>query len=186
MTSTEYEIPASWDDLDDPDWTASTAGAPSFTIEPQKTSFVGKCGNAFACVCGTGGGFALSHAGCAASYILTFSGVGLATTFSASSIALATSLTLTGAGVGVWHMMRGKTAGIWERRLTLGGAVAGAALSLSLHFSGATGHIHAAEQSLEYYRAQSPEEQNKIQEIAENQSIFDILKDLCAPLVQPK
>lgn len=186
MTSKNYEIPASWDDLTDEGWQTKPSDEISFKIEPQTSTLIGKCGNAFACVCGTGGGFALAHAGCAASYTLTFSGIGLATTFSASSVALATSLTATATGIGFWHFLRGKIAGPWERRLTIGGALAGAAMSLSLHFGGATGHLQSAEQSLEYYRSKTPEEQSELRQVAGPQSFMEFLMSICGPNNQPK
>lgn len=175
------EIPQGWDFVDDQDWKAALVSDP-VVIPNKRTWLRGQCGRIFACACGTGGGFLLAHAGCIASYALTFSSVGLATGLSASGAALGLSMGSAAAGVGVWYAARGRIAGPWEKRLTLGGAAIGAAMSLSMHFSGAGHHsIADADKALNYYHSMPPESQEQMRNLPPGFGLYELLSSICGP-----
>jgi hypothetical protein len=176
-----------WDDAGD-EWQAKPAAA-QIDLPPQQTSFEklkGTCGRAFACTCGTGGGFLVSHIGCVVSPTLAFMGV--AGGASMSVVSLAASAVLTAGGLGFWYVMRGMTASKMEKTLTVAGALTGAVMAASLHLGGVIGgHNHNLDEALDWYRSLDETRQTEIQETAERfgMPLNDYVLQICGPLVSP-
>ncbi len=138
---------------------------PAAVVETPPT-FWTACGRGAACICGTAGGAAVSHIGCLVSPAIAFAGA--ATGASVSLVAVAASTALTGVGLAAWYKLRGAAASPLEKRLTVGGALAGAVLAVGMHLSGAMGahHDHKVDEALDWYRAQTPQLQTQIRDNA--------------------
>lgn len=100
---------------------------------------------AFAAVGGGAGGLLAGHAGClVAPVLLATAGITTATA-GLSVLAIAFSAAATAGGLYAWKHMRGHQAGKWEKRLVIGGAIAGLAISTAMNLGGLHQHHHAPE-----------------------------------------
>lgn len=97
---------------------------------------------AFAAVGGGAGGMLAGHAGClVAPVLLATAGITTATA-GLSVLAIAFSAAATAGGLYAWKHMRGHQAGKWEKRLVIGGAIAGLAISTVMNLGGLHQHHH--------------------------------------------
>lgn len=145
-------------------------------------SFLTRCGKgAAACTCSAAGAGILSHVGCLVAPAAAFAGV--AGGASVSAVSLGASALLTAAGLGVWYKTRWKEAGPLERRLTIAGAFAGAAMAAGLHLSGVSGHGHAMDEALKWYQSQPESARAEIRENAKLSRIplNDYVLEICGP-----
>lgn len=95
---------------------------------------------AFAAVGGGAGGMLAGHAGCLVAPILLAT-AGLTTaTAGLSVLAIAFSAAATAGGLYAWKHMRGHRAGNLEKRLVIGGAIAGLAVSTAINLGGLHQH----------------------------------------------
>jgi hypothetical protein len=97
---------------------------------------------AFAAVGGGAGGLLAGHAGClVAPVLLATAGITTATA-GLSVLAIAFSAAATAGGLYAWKHMRGYQAGKWEKRLVIGGAIAGLSMSAAMNLGGFHQHHH--------------------------------------------
>lgn len=97
---------------------------------------------AFAAVGGGAGGLLAGHAGClVAPVLLATAGITTATA-GLSVLAIAFSAAATAGGLYAWKHMRSHQAGKWEKRLVIGGAIAGLAMSAAMNLGGFHQHHH--------------------------------------------
>ncbi len=97
---------------------------------------------AFAAIGGGAGGMLAGHAGClVAPVLLATAGITTATA-GLSVLAIAFSAAATAGGLYAWRHMRGHQAGKWEKRLVIGGAIAGLAISTAMNLGGLHQHHH--------------------------------------------
>lgn len=92
-----------------------------------------------ACAGSGAGGLVAGHLGCilipAAAAITGAAGL-------ATGLGIAFGIAATAGGMYVWHRLRGKTAGKWEKRVVIGGAIVGLALSSAFNFLGGRHEHH--------------------------------------------
>lgn len=142
------------------------------------------CGRGLACVCSVAGGGAASHAGCVVSPTIAFAGV--AGGASVSMVAAVISTALTGAGLALWYKLRGQAAGPLEKRLTVGGAMAGAVMSLGMNFIGVGAHhdMRAVDAALVTYRGLPENVQATMRQNARDmgRSLSDYALSTCIPV----
>jgi hypothetical protein len=91
------------------------------------------------CMCGTAGGMALGHIGCIATPLL-MAAARIVTAGAAPVLAIAFGVAATAGGLYGWHRLRGHKATRFEKRLVVGGAVIGLALSSAFHLTAHRGH----------------------------------------------
>jgi hypothetical protein len=180
MSSDVNVSPLNWDEAGE-EWQTTPSDNPVIlpAVPSNLEKLKGACGRAFACTCGTGGGFLVSHIGCLVSPTLSF--MGAATGASLSAVSMGVSAGLTGLGLGFWYVYRGHKAQKLEKVLTAGGAAAGMALALTMHLSGIFGHNHNLDEALEWYRNLPETTQTEMQEgaIARGVALQDYVLDIC-------
>lgn len=170
---------SSWDEAED-EW-QSTPNDDGIMLPQPLSNFeklVGTCGRAFACTCGTGGGFLAAHAGCVASPIIAF------TTAAGGPmlpfLSIAASMTITAIGTGAWALLRWKHAGRLEKGLTFGGAFAGVAMGITMNLTD-TDHQQKMQYALDWAQSQTGEERQDFWASAQAQgiSILDYIMQIC-------
>lgn len=109
---------------------------------PPITGLRGFLKKTFAAAGGGAGGMLAGHAGClAAPVLLATAGITTATA-GLSVLAIAFSAAATAGGLYAWKHMRGHQAGKWEKRLVIGSAIAGLAISTAMNLGGLHQHHH--------------------------------------------
>jgi hypothetical protein len=112
------------------------------TDAPPVRGLRGFLKKAFAAVGGGAGGLLAGHAGClVAPVLLATAGITTATA-GLSVLAIAFSAAATAGGLYAWKHMRGHLAGKLEKRLVIGGAIAGLAISTAMNLGGLHQHHH--------------------------------------------
>jgi hypothetical protein len=97
------------------------------------------------CAGGSAGGLLAGHTGCIISP-LVIAATGATAAGASSGLALALSAAAAAGGLYLWKRLRGKEAGKWEKRVVVGGALAGLAFSSAFHLAGSKHHHgHGAE-----------------------------------------
>lgn len=88
------------------------------------------------CACSGSGGFVAGHAGCIiAPIVVAATATSAVGTAGASALAVAFGAAVTAGGLYLWHKMRGRQAGVWEKRVVIGSAISGLALSAGLQMT---------------------------------------------------
>lgn len=111
--------------------------------EAPKRHYLGGIFHKCAMCAGSGaGGLLLGHIGCIITpLVLAATGATVATA-GMSVVALAFGAAATAGGLYAWHRLRGHQASKWEKRIVIGGALAGLALSAAFNLAGGHQHHH--------------------------------------------
>lgn len=88
------------------------------------------------CVGGAGGGLLAGHAGCIITPVVLATAGVTGLTAGMPLLALAFSAAATAGGLYAWHRLRGHQAGKWEKRIVVGGALAGVLVSSAFQIGG--------------------------------------------------
>lgn len=179
MQTDKDAAPFQWDEAEAA-WQSSPGDA-ALSLPQPETDFeklINTCGRAFACTCGTGGGFLAAHAGCIASPVIAFATAAGGPMLPYLSVAA--SAGITAIGVGGWALLRWKHAGGLEKGLTLGGAFAGVAMGLAMNFADVD-HQQKMQASLDWAYSQTDEMRQDFWSNAQMQgvSLIDYLMQIC-------